>query len=291
MKHAYLIMAHDKFDSLKKLINVLDYDGNDIFIHVDKKNKDWEKHKNDNSIITNKAKLYFVSRKKVFWGGDTQIKCELHLLKNALSIQQYDYYHLLSGADFPIKNQHYIHEFFKKNNGKEFIHFDSALPNEFPDKYNYFYFFQNTSNRILKKVNYKIVGIQKKLNIKRKHRPYYKGANWFSITDNLAGYIVQRENEIKKEFKFTWCCDEVFLQTLVMNSDFKEHLSDLTFKNNSFACLRYIDWDRGQPYVFKEEDFNELIESNFLFARKISNEKHNSLLKKLYKYLSNLQSV
>lgn len=34
------------------------------------------------------------------------------------------------------------------------------------------------------------------------------------------------------------------------------------------SCLRYIDWERGNPYVFRNEDFEDLIASDFLFARK-----------------------
>lgn len=36
-KHAYLIIAHNEFDLLQKLISVLDDERNDIFIHIDKK--------------------------------------------------------------------------------------------------------------------------------------------------------------------------------------------------------------------------------------------------------------
>ena len=37
MKHAYLIMAHNEWDMLNKLIQALDYPNNDIYLHIDKK--------------------------------------------------------------------------------------------------------------------------------------------------------------------------------------------------------------------------------------------------------------
>ena len=40
-KHAYLIMAHDNFYILEKLIQLIDYDLNDIYIHIDKKAKNF----------------------------------------------------------------------------------------------------------------------------------------------------------------------------------------------------------------------------------------------------------
>lgn len=36
MKHAYLIMAHTQLEQLKKLVKFLDYDGNDVYVHIDK---------------------------------------------------------------------------------------------------------------------------------------------------------------------------------------------------------------------------------------------------------------
>ena len=36
-KHAYLIMAHNSIESLKHLLQVIDDERNDIFLHIDKK--------------------------------------------------------------------------------------------------------------------------------------------------------------------------------------------------------------------------------------------------------------
>ena len=37
MKHAYLIMAHNEPYILEKLLKLIDYSDNDIFLHIDKK--------------------------------------------------------------------------------------------------------------------------------------------------------------------------------------------------------------------------------------------------------------
>ena len=36
-KHAILIMAHNQFDILEKLLIMLDHERNDIYIHIDRK--------------------------------------------------------------------------------------------------------------------------------------------------------------------------------------------------------------------------------------------------------------
>lgn len=37
MKDAWLIIAHNQFDYLKKILKLLDSERNDIFLHIDKK--------------------------------------------------------------------------------------------------------------------------------------------------------------------------------------------------------------------------------------------------------------
>jgi len=40
MKHAYCIMAHGNWTTLQKLVDCLDDERNDVYIHVDKKSYD-----------------------------------------------------------------------------------------------------------------------------------------------------------------------------------------------------------------------------------------------------------
>lgn len=65
MKHAYLIMCHNNTNQLNKLLTLLDYRNNDIFLHIDIK---WSSF-NQNQL--NKLKfsnLYMIERMDVQWG-------------------------------------------------------------------------------------------------------------------------------------------------------------------------------------------------------------------------------
>lgn len=118
-KHTYLIIAHSNFYILEKLLLLSDDTRNDIFIHIDLKcnNFDFKYFKN----IPQRSNIYFTERNSVIWGNISQIKTELILFKTASSKKKYQYYHLISGVDLPIKSQDYIHHFFDRNNGREFI--------------------------------------------------------------------------------------------------------------------------------------------------------------------------
>lgn len=50
--------------------------------------------------------------------------------------------------------------------------------------------------------------------------------------------------------------------------------------------LRYIDWEHGNPYVFKSSDFNNLIKSKALFARKF-NVENIDVVKKITQHILN----
>lgn len=290
-KHAYLIMAHDEFYILEILLKLLDDERNDIYLHIDKKvnNFDFDYFKN----VVRKSNIYFTKRLSVNWGEDVQIKCELLLLREATK-KKYSYYHLLSGVDLPLKTQDEIHEFFDNCGGKELVHFcyHHEIDDWRIDRVNYYHLFLNSirsSNKykrfIYEKLHSVFLRFQKRFNVNRvKGKKFYYGANWFSITDDLARYVLGCEKEILKTFRKTICADEIFLQTIVYDSKFKDNLY-LNEDDDYRQIMRYIDWNRGGPYTFRREDFEELINSCMLFARKFSCKVDKEVVDMIYGYL------
>lgn len=290
-KHAYLIIAHNEFDILEKLIMLLDDERNDLYLHIDKKvqNFPFQKFKN----LTKKSSLFFVKRIKCFWGDYSLVKCELILLKAAVK-KDYQYYHLISGVDIPLKSNNYIHEFFKQHNGEEFVHFctkEQYKEQKTTNRINR-YFFENiiwNYNQPVKFIAQIFYYLQQKKIIKRKIDPNTEikyGSQWFSITHKLAKYIVKKKRWIRKHFILSNCSDELFLQTLVHKSSFRNNIYIDFDRDGTSQNLRLIDWERGGPYVFREEDFIPLISSNNLFARKFSTDIDKEIVEKLYSFIN-----
>lgn len=287
-KHAYLIIAHNQFYILEKLLLLLDDKRNDIYIHIDKKVKDFD-FAYFSKLLTN-ANVTFIDRMSVNWGGYSLIKCEMNLLKTALKAG-YQYYHLISGVDMPLKSQDEIHCFFDNHEGKEFIHFASQTKeNEYRERCRYYYLLQEyyKKNVMIKILQKGLLCVQKLIRLDRVTKyqeTVCMGANWFSISHELAKYLVEHENEIRKRYRFTACCDEVFVQTFVMNSKFKENVYLGIGEAGYESCLRYIDWKRGNPYVFRLEDYKDLMESEYLFARKFDVNIDKKIVDKIYRTL------
>lgn len=66
-KHAYLIMCHNNFKHLSKLLMALDDVRNDIYIHVDKKVVDFPFKDIEKSV--KETGVTWVNRVSVGWGG------------------------------------------------------------------------------------------------------------------------------------------------------------------------------------------------------------------------------
>lgn len=98
-KHAYLVIAHNDWALLNKLLEILDDKRNSIFIHIDKK-ADFPVKK---IYVPQQAECRYLKRQKVTWGGWSMIRMELELLRTATAAGSFDYLHLLSGQDLPLK--------------------------------------------------------------------------------------------------------------------------------------------------------------------------------------------
>jgi len=269
-KHSFLIIAHNNFDILEKLLRLLDDFRNDIFVHIDSKVNNFDRDY-FGKIIT-KSTLIFTERIDVQWGGYSLVECKLLLLKSAIRTKEkYSYYHLLSGVDLPIKSNDYIHNFFNENSGKEFI----GYVNDFGDfsRIKYFHLFNEIGrkvdpiSKIKRYINKLLLLLQKLSKIDRiSNKKFLRGANWFSISNNLVSFILESEPALKRLYAYTILSDECFLQTLVYNSEFY----DKVFKRNEHDTghMRLIDWKRGNPYIYQKKDYAELMQSEMLFARK-----------------------
>lgn len=290
-KQAILIMYHDDYDLLLKLLKLIDYKYIDIYIHVDKKVKDFDFL--EIKKIVKASKVYFTKRLDVRWATYGQIECELELLKKA-SNNNYQYYHLISGVDLPIRKIDDIYNFFK-NQTQEFVGFSplETISELEISRIKYYHLFNNnyrSPNRIKRKISsifyHGLLKFQKEIKINRLRKQSLiirKGCNWFSITNDLVKYVLSKENLIKKVFKYSHCADELFLQTLVYNSRFKDKVY-CDGGNDCQGAMRLIDWQRGTPYTFKEEDFELIKNSKMMFARKFSS-RHIEIIEKMERYL------
>lgn len=269
-------MAHNEPYVLDKLIHMLDYPNNDIYIHVDAKSNLIDKRK----LHTNSAGLVILPSRKLTWGGgQSQIYVILDLITEALKTD-HDYYHLISGVDLPLKSNFDMVEFFERNKGKEFIGItpEWAKSSGIAQRYKLHWFFQDNIGKkknILYFVSRVITKVEKHIGFKREKGEdihFYGGPEWFSVTEQAARYILSHGDWAKKRFKETICSDEIYAQTIIGNSAFAEKIYNIESKDSYAECLRYVKFNRESPFVLDVNNDDNLVDSKFLFARKFGSK-------------------
>lgn len=278
MRHAIMILAHTNWNQLKTLLTTLDDPRNSIYVHVDKKAQDFDPAYFDGAVHA--ASLHFVQRVDVAWGGSSQITGEKILLNEAVKSHS-DYYHLISGFDLPLHSMDYINDFFQQQAGKEFImysNFDGDMPRRIRDRVELYHPLQNLVGRHCRDIERIGFILQRALHVNRlrgKDIILGKGAQWFSITDDLAHFVIEQLAEQGKMYESSFCADEMFLQTIVANSPFRNRVYHFKADDDYAAIMRLIKWSDGDIRTFTMADYEELMTSPMLFARKF-NEKVDS---------------
>lgn len=264
MKHAFLIISHNEFEILQLLIDKLDSDRTDIYVHIDKKVKKLPK------LHTRYSDLHILEdRVDVRWGHYSQIACEMKLFEAAHRNGPYQHYHMLSGVHLPLKPVGELLAFYDDHQGEEIMDLWETCTGKGNIKLGKWNFWnknlRNPSSRI-----YSIswfswrwtMAVQKRLPIY--HLPneqYVKSSNWVSITQQAVEHLLKRKTQIKNIYQYSLCGDEYFVASELTKADFKIH---------DEKKLLFQVWDGDGPRVLKKEDEKEMIMSGCLYARKFS---------------------
>lgn len=268
-RHAWLIITHNEFDILQRLVTALDAPFCDIYIHFDKKVRQLPK------IRTHQSRLHILkNRVDVRWGSVSQIRCEFALFQAAAANGPYNYYHIISGTTLPLKPIDEIDRFFAKWKGLNIL---SGLSKDAPYQENlkihrYNLFLSNYASRypLLKAVSQFLwksaIAVQRTLGLEiNRSKEYFKASNWLSLTEDSIQYLLSRETDIFRTYRFTFCGDEYFVPT---------ELSDSALKDKLFCYNKYLKVEMGDanPRILQNADYEELASCDCLFARKFSSD-------------------
>jgi len=283
MRIACIIMAHKDPQQIERLINKFRQLPFDFYIHLDKKIK-----RSPFDYLSQIPNVYFIQQRvRVRWASFSFLNAILQSLKEVLGKETaYDFLSIMSGQDYPIKPVSSFYNELKNNIGKNFISY------EVDGKW-----WQHAISRIHKYhfTNFGFRGkykIQFFLNAFLPNRKFplafelYGGprAMCMTVTSDCAGYLVkfvETNKKLRRFIRFTWGPDEFVIPTLIMNSKYKE-----TIINNNFY---YIDWTKGgsNPKILTSEDYDQLISSDKMMARKFDIVQEPAILDLLDKKFGN----
>ena len=272
MRLAHLILVHNNPIQLERLLKKMVYSNSDVYIHVDKKSD-----LSQFEYLKSLPNTFFIEKRiSVGWGNYSMVKATLSSMQEILDTKKkYSHINLLSGQDYLLKRIEEIEAFYFANTDKSYMAYLS-IEEEWPDaqmrliKYNlgdlyipFNFWVQLCFNKVMPKR--KVPG-----NLK----PYGR-SQWVTLTPESVQYVLDFLKANKKAlrfFKWTWAVDEIFFQTILLNSPFKESIVN--------ENKRYIKFENNElnPKILRVSDAESLLNSNKFFARKFSMQEDSQIL-------------
>ena len=273
-KICFLILAHDRFDQLNRLVQALQHPGFDLYIHVDASSG--PAHIDPQLAVT-------VPPIAVNWAGFTQVAAIMKLMRTAVADDTaYRYYVLISGTDYPIASNDQIYRAYSQATA-QYMHCFSNPDAFWHNRYRKFHFMDMhpLPRRLIHMVGFRTQGWlfpNRKLPLPL---TVHFGHTWWSFTSDAMQYIIKylEENPAYTQFfRYSHAADEMFFQTILANSPFGNQIE---------ANLNYTDWSAGgsHPKILGEEDLDKLKESPCLFARKFAMSENPKVLDRIDKEL------
>jgi hypothetical protein len=209
------------------------------------------------------------NRVEVQWGRLSVVQAMLKLIQIAATCgHPFKYYTMLSGSDYPIKHKQEIYTRLQASNG-QFLRIDRKLTNA-----------ANHSHRHFRKElpQGKYYG----------NLTPYHGSMYWSLTVDCIHFIldfVHNNPGYVAIHQHLFAPDELFFHTLVKHSPFADAIThDFSadiYPDHTHHGNHFIDWAgrRKRAYLtLDERDFDDLLASAALFARKFDEQPSRRLL-------------
>lgn len=289
-KIAILMLVHKNKEQVERLISRLKHKNIDIFVHIDKKAPFAPEDLTvpDNVFFTEKrhdACLFEFSL----------VDAEFELICAAKKQGEYKYFLLLSGQCYPLLSIERIYNFLEENYPKPFI--DIIAPTEtnyVPGVFKHVYILKRfklkTYDFLQRHFSYKmyrllryipggfafVISRLKELFYQSPHKRLEKlgylnccGAQWWILPDYIIELMLkERENEaFCRAISDAFGCDETFFQTAIMKHK-DECDIELDAQRSYLERRWFYIFKGGHPIILQSEHYDQLAESNMLFARK-----------------------
>jgi hypothetical protein len=283
MSVAYLILAHDNPRHLSRLLSSLASSTSAFFVHIDKKSRCEFTHELSEDTVR-----FSTDRYEVHWGDFSMVEATLSLMDQALhDPRRFDRLVLLSGVDYPVRAASYVESVFELHREAEFISI-VRMPSEAADK---------PLNRLTRfrpspdesRIRWFIRGTLRRARFIPRERDFkkalgalapYAGWQWWALTRDACEHVQSfcaSNPKIVSFFRNTHIPDEMFFQTIIGNSPYK----DMVLRN-----LTFTDWTAGgrSPAQLSSEHVERFAsvtsfgphdvygDGEILFARKFSDE-------------------
>lgn len=264
MKHVILIHAHKDPAQLNALVGQLAHEDFLIYVHVDARSRI------DVSRVAAPARV--VRRRiAVHWGRWSQVRAILNSLSEIVgAVPAFDKVVLISGQDFPLLPNAALKRALDSWHGRELIECVPAGPEGWACQERYQYVHWPGAGRVPRFACKALARGMRALGLRRRMvggMRAYGGSSWWALSRPCIGAILDRvaaDPALERFFRTVSCPDELFFQTLIMDSPFAANVVPDNF--------RYLVWPGGgarSPKILDAGDFPAIARSAAHFCRKL----------------------
>jgi hypothetical protein len=256
MKQVFLIQAHKDLGQLNALVEQLRDDDFLVYISLDRKSAI------DPAAVDPRARQVR-KRVDVHWGTFSQVQAALNSLAQIVAeVPEFDKVLFLSAQDFPLLSNTALKAALAGLRGRELI--DTVAIGPAPGQWNadhrYRYFYRDRDPAPVRLACTLINKAMRAGGLMR-HIPGglapYGGSSWWALSRACVCAVlerVRRQPGLVRFFRSAACPDELFFQTLVMNSPFRARVLAQNF--------RYVQWPENgarNPKILDEGDFARIL--------------------------------
>jgi hypothetical protein len=264
MPVAYLIRAHFRPAQLGRLVARLDTPSARFFIHVSARTSE-ETYEAMRHALAGRSNVVWTPRVDTYYGGFSMLRAalaSLELIAEAGPLP--DQTVLLSGQCYPLRPAPEIEAYLDERRGKTLMRNFPLPSDEWAGEGGGL---DRLERMWFERISYRTRLFR--LPLVRRRMPKglepYGGSAWVALSAEAVEYVLRTLRErpdVLRFFRHTLIPDELFFQTLLMSSPFRDSVLN--------ESLHYIDWSGGgvHPAVLTIRDFPALRESGRLFARK-----------------------
>jgi hypothetical protein len=278
MKQVFLIQAHKDLAQINGLVEQLRDDDFIVYVNLDRKSQ------LDPRAIAPSARPVR-HRVDVHWGTFSQVEAVLHALRQIVAeVPTFDKVLFLSAQDFPLMSNARLKAALAALRERELL---DTVPigsaaGQWTAGFRYQYFHPGAGGA-MHRLACSLVNCVMRASGWRRRLPGglrpYGGSSWWALSRDCVCALLGRiacEPRILRFFRSVDCPDELFFQTLVMNSAFGERVLGINF--------RYVQWpddSARNPKILDEHDFERIAASNAHFCRKIDSTVSAALVRRL----------
>jgi hypothetical protein len=265
MQIAYLILAHDHPDHLRRLIGVLQEDWTSFFVHVDKKSdiRAFE------ALRSLPRTTLIGDRVSACWGGFSLVQASLNLCAAAMkSDPAPDRLALISGSDYPIRSNRALHDYLAASAQEHINLVDLPSPETRKplDWLETFHFEGARGRPMPKRVFLTQLNKQLAKYYKRDFRPIlgdmkpYAGSQWWVLSRDAVRHVLDftRQNpRFVRFFRHTLIPDETYFHIILGNSQLRPKIArNLTYTDFSRRGRNPAPVGDAHVRMFEDPEFH-----------------------------------